>query len=162
MIKEMTSYFTAEKQESLLFVLVGLLAIGVAAWLWMNGHRLKSMAYPLVAVALLQIVVGASVYMRTDTQFAALNQQLSTSPLEFKAEETQRMNVVMKNFNLYKRVEMILLVLGLLLIAFAQKYDLATGIGAGLMLQAAFTLCLDMFAEARGNDYLAALGGLTP
>lgn len=39
MIKEMTGYFTAEKQESLLFVIVGLMAIGVGAWLWMNGHR---------------------------------------------------------------------------------------------------------------------------
>ena len=157
MIKEMTGYFTAEKQESLLFVIVGLMAIGVGAWLWMNGHRLKSMAYPLVAVALLQIVVGASVYMRTDQQLAALEQQLSSSPAQFKSEETQRMDVVMKNFNTYKRVEMALLLVGLLLIAFAQKSDLATGIGAGLMMQSAFTLCLDMFAEARGNDYLAAI-----
>jgi hypothetical protein len=157
MIKEMTSYFTAEKQESLLFVLVGLLAIGVAAWLWMNGHRLRSMAYPLVAVALMQIMVGASVYMRTDNQLAALEQQFSSSPAEFKAQETQRMDVVMRNFSIYKKVEMALLILGLLLIAFAQKFDLATGIGVGLLMQAAFTLCLDMFAEARGNDYLAAV-----
>ena len=51
MIKHMTAYFTAEKQESLLFVAVGLLAIGVAIWLWMNGHRLKSMALDLFAEA---------------------------------------------------------------------------------------------------------------
>jgi hypothetical protein len=29
-----------------------------------------------------------------------------------------------------------------------------------LVLQAAFTLALDMFAEARGQDYLTALKGL--
>ena len=60
MIKHMVEYFTAEKQESLLFVAVGILAIGVAAWLWMNGHRLKSMAFPLAAIAVIQVVVGGS------------------------------------------------------------------------------------------------------
>jgi hypothetical protein len=34
---------------------------------------------------------------------------------------------------------------------------MAAGIGVGLVLQAAFTLTLDIFAEARGADYLAAL-----
>lgn len=35
---------------------------------------------------------------------------------------------------------------------------MAAGIGAGLVLQAAFTLALDLFAEARGQDYLRVLG----
>ena len=80
MIKHMTQYFTAEKQESLLFVAVGVLAIGVAIWLWMNGHRLKSMAFPLVAIALIQIVVGGSVYLRTDDQLAQLSGKIVTAP----------------------------------------------------------------------------------
>jgi hypothetical protein len=157
MLKEMTTYLTAEKQESLLFVLVGLIAIGVAVWLWMNGHRLKSMAFPLVAVALIQIVIGSTVYLRTNTQLAALSEQLNAAPSQFKADEVKRMDVVMKNFRIYKAIEMALLAIGLLLIAFAQKSDMATGIGAGLMMQSAFMLCLDMFAEARGSDYLKAV-----
>jgi hypothetical protein len=82
MTNQMSSYFTAEKQESLIFMAIGLVAIGIGIWLWMNGHRLKSMAYPLVAVALL------------------------------KAEETTRMQTVMKNFSIYKAVEMLLLIVG--------------------------------------------------
>ena len=35
----MNSHFSAEKQESLFFVAVGLVAIGVSAWLWTSGHR---------------------------------------------------------------------------------------------------------------------------
>ncbi|MBV5279837.1 MAG: hypothetical protein J0651_00725 [Actinobacteria bacterium] len=66
----------------------------------------------------------------------------------------------MKNFNFYKTVEMILLVLGVGLIAFLQRFDVAAGVGAGLVLQASFTLALDMFAQARGQDYLLALKGL--
>lgn len=160
MINQMSSYFAAEKQESLIFIAVGLLAIGVSIWLWMNGHRLKSMAYPLVAIALMQLVVGASVYLRTDTQLSTLSVQLKADPAALKAEETTRMQTVMKNFSIYKAVEMVLLIVGVGMIAFLQRNDMAAGIGVGLVLQAAFTLTLDIFAEARGADYLSAIGAI--
>jgi len=69
------------------------------------------------------------------------------------------MKTVMKKFTLYKTIEMVLLLVGVGLIAFLQRFDVAAGLGAGLVLQAAFTLALDLFAEARGQDYLAALDG---
>jgi hypothetical protein len=157
MINHMSSYFSAEKQESLIFMAVGLLAIGLSAWLCMNGHRLKSMAWPLVAIALLQVAVGASVYLRTDTQLSTLSAQLVSNPAALQAEETTRMQTVMNKFSIYKAVEMLLLILGVGMIAFLQRHDVAAGIGVGLVLQAAFTLTLDIFAEARGADYLSAL-----
>ncbi|WP_291010939.1 hypothetical protein [Hydrogenophaga sp.] len=160
MINHMSSYFAAEKQESLIFIAVGLLAIGISVWLWMNGHRLKSMAYPLVVIALMQMAVGASVYLRTDTQLSTLSAQLNANPTALKAEETTRMQTVMKNFSIYKAVEMVLLIGGVGMIAFLQRYDMAAGIGVGLVLQAAFTLTLDIFAEARGADYLSAMGSI--
>lgn len=160
MINHMSSYFAAEKQESLIFIAVGLLAIGISVWLWMNGHRLKSMAYPLVAIALMQMVVGASVYLRTDTQLSTLSAQLKVNPAALKVEETTRMQTVMKNFSIYKAVEMVLLIVGVGMIAFLQRHDMAAGIGVGLVLQAAFTLTLDIFAEARGADYLSAIGAI--
>jgi hypothetical protein len=157
MIKQMTEYFSAEKQESLLFIAVGVIAVAVAVWLWMNGHRLKAMAFPLVAIALIQIVVGGIVYFRTDGQLAQLGAQLAVAPAAVKQTEIGRMQAVMKNFTIYKAIEIVLLAAGVLLIVFLQRYELAAGIGAGLVLQAAFMLCLDMFAEARGQDYLKAL-----
>lgn len=157
MINHMSSYFSAEKQESLIFIAVGLLAIGIGAWLWMNGHRLKSMAYPLMIIAVLQIVVGGSVYLRTDAQLSSLSAQLQANPAKLKAEETTRMQTVMKHFSIYKVVEMVLLMAGVGLIAVLQHNDMAAGIGVGLVLQAALTLTLDVFAEARGSGYLSAI-----
>ena len=156
----MTDYFAAEKSESLLFMLVGLVAIGVALWLWMNGHRLKSMAFPLVAIALIQLVVGSTVFFRTDAQVAKLQQEYSAAPADFKRDETARMQVVMKNFSLYKLIEIALLAVGVGLILSMRQHDMALGIGAGLVIQSAFMLSLDLFAEARGEDYLDALGRL--
>ena len=157
MTEKLSSYIIAEKQESLLFMAVGILAICVAVWLWMNGHRLKAMAFPLVGIALIQLVVGGTVYFRSDAQLASLARQFETTPAEFRKTESGRMQVVMKNFTTYKWIEVALLTIGVLLIVLFQRHDLAAGIGAGLVLQSAFMLCLDMFAEARGRDYLEAI-----
>ena len=162
MLKEMTEYFAGEKQESLLFIAVGLIAIGVAVWFWANGHRLRFMAAPLVVIALMQLVVGTTGYLRTDTQLQTLVTQLQSAPAQFKQDEVGRMQTVMKNFNFYKTIEMVLLVVGVCLIGFLQRFDVAAGIGAGLVLQAGFTLALDMFAESRGQDYLVVLNALAP
>jgi hypothetical protein len=158
MTKSMIGYFTAEKQESLLFIAVGLIAVAVGLWLWMNGHRLRSMAFPLIAVAAIQIVVGSSVYLRTDAQVATLSAQLETAADAARAAEDVRMAKVMKNFGLYKIIEIALLTIGVLLVLFLRQSDLAVGIGAGLILQSSFMLALDMFAELRAEEYIAALG----
>ena len=116
MMQSMNGYFAAEKSESLLFILVGLIAIGVALWLWMDGHRLKSMAFPLVAIAIIQLLVGSTVFFRTDTQAATLQQQYAAAPAKFKTEETARMQTVMNNFSTYKIIEIALLAIGIGLI----------------------------------------------
>jgi hypothetical protein len=143
----------------LLSTTVGLVAIGISVWLWMNGHRLKSTAYPLVFIALMQILVGASVYLRTETQLSTLSAQ-QANPAALRAEETTRMQTVKKNFSIYKAIEMVLLIVGVGMIAFLQRHDVVASIGIGLVLQAAFTLTLDIFAEARGADYLFAIRSL--
>jgi hypothetical protein len=160
MMNDMSSYFVAEKQESVIFILVGLLAMGLSLWLWINGHRLKSMAYPLVVIALMQIVVGGTVLLRTNAQLSSLSAQLQTNPAVLKAEETARMKTVMKNFSIYKTIEMLLLITGIGMVAILQRYDVAAGIGVGLILQSAFTLALDVFAQTRGAEYLSAIQGL--
>lgn len=160
MVKDMTDYFVGEKQESVLFMLATLMALGLAVWLWTNGHRLRFMALPLVVVALMQLVVGVIIFARTDAQLARLNTQLTSEPAQFKQAETERMQTVMANFKLYKTVELALLLVGVCLIAFLSKWDAPTGIGIGLVVQAGFTLALDLFAEARGEGYLKALAGM--
>jgi hypothetical protein len=159
MNKEMMSYFAAEKQESLLFIVVGLIAIGVSAWLWTGEHRLRSMAFPLVAVAAIQIAVGAGVYLRTEAQVEQLSTQYKRNPAVYRAAETERMRTVMDKFSTYKIIEIALIAFGIALILGMRRSDLAVGIGAGLLLQSAFMLSLDMFAEIRAEDYIEALGG---
>jgi len=162
MLKAMTTYLEAEKLESLLFVAVGILAIALAIWLWTQGHRLKTMAYPLVAVAAIQLVVGSTVFLRTDAQISTLSQQFTSAPAQFRAEESQRMDVVMKNFTVYRYAELALLVLAMGLLAWKRDSDVLSGIAIGLLLQSGVMLTLDIFAETRGADYIHALRTMVP
>ena len=160
MQEQMVRYFSEEKAESWLFILVGVVALGASVWLLRTGSSYRGMAYPLIAVGLIQLVVGGSVAFRTDAQVAALTAQLASSPSAFQLAEVPRMEVVMRNFALYKGIELALLLVGVALTyAFRQK-ELVYGIGVGLVMQASLMLVLDLFAERRGDEYLSALRAL--
>jgi hypothetical protein len=157
MQEQMVRYFAEEKAESWLFILVGVVAVGTSVWLLRSGSSYRGMAYPLIAVALIQLVVGGTVAFRTDTQVAALVQQLASSPAAFQTEEVPRMEAVMRNFQLYKVIELVLLLTGVALTYAFRRKELVYGIGVGLVVQSALMLVLDLFAEKRGDAYLAAI-----
>ncbi len=94
---ELAAYFSAEKNESLLFVLAGVAALVASVWMWKTGSAHRGMGYPLVAVGLVQLVVGRSVYLRTDGQVAALAAQRAREPAAFQTAELARMETVEKN-----------------------------------------------------------------
>lgn len=151
-------YFAAERQESLLFLAVGLAAIVAAGLLYRHSARYKGMIGPLVAIAAIQIVVGGTVFLRTDAQVVELQRKLTTDRATFKLEESRRMAGVMRNFEVFKAIETTLLGFGLALAAGLRQRRLYWhAFGIGLALQAAFMLVLDFFAESRGQDYLNAV-----
>lgn len=161
MQKTIQDYFMAEKAEALIFILVGMAACALAFWLWSQGHRLKAMAYPLVAIALIQFVVGGTVFLRTHQQIQDVTSHLQQSASSLKSKEVPRMETVMKAFMTYRYIEIALVALGLGLILFMRNSDTASAIGGGLILQAGIMLVLDLFAETRGEEYLRALRALT-
>lgn len=160
---QMLVYFAAEKAESLLFAGLGmtalLLGLGVLTVRERFSPFLQGVAYPLVAVAMIQVAVGANIYLRTDEQLSALQAQLQAAPDAFKTEETARMRVVNRNFDLYKRLEIGLLLVGVACAALgaARNRWLLAGVGTGLLVQSGLMLVLDVFAQARADLYTAAL-----
>ena len=74
--------------------------------------------------------------------------------------EIPRMEVAIKNFVIYRRVESVLILLGLiLLLSFPQK-SITCGLGLGLTIQSSVMLLWDYLAEKRGSDYLKYLKSL--
>lgn len=151
-------YFNAEKGEGLLFVLVGLIAIAVALFslLKLKQSFYNGMAYPFIAIALIQLVVGTNVYLRSPKDITRVNQMIVDEG-KIKTEEIPRMGTVMKNFVLYRWIEVGLIVIGLGLFFIFPAASFWKGFGLGLAVQAAFMLLLDYFAERRGEVYLKYL-----
>ncbi len=158
-MENIRNYFNAEKQESILFVLVGITAIAFALYfLFFQKESLyKGMAYPLIAVALLQILVGGSVWIRSPKDLERVEQFVRSSSEQIEKAEIPRMKVVMKNFIVYRYVEIGLLIFGLLAMFYFGNNLFLKGIGIGLFSQSALMLSLDFFAERRGADYIALL-----
>jgi hypothetical protein len=158
-MNQIEKYFNAEKYESVLFVLVGITAISFALYFLMKVKQpfYNGISYPLIAIALIQIVVGSSVYFRSPKDIARVNQIIKNEKSKITTEEIPRMEVVMKNFVIYRWVEIALLLVGICMFLFFDSSSLLKGVGIGLIIQASFMLLLDYFAESRGKIYVAFL-----
>ncbi len=153
------TYFTAEKNESLIFILFGVLTIGFSVYAlvkWGDSFY-RGFAIPAILIGIIQIVVGSTVYFRTDQQIIQVETLYQQDQAAFKNTEGPRMNTVMKNFSIYKKVEVAFVVIGLLLILFAASREFWLGIGVGMLLQGALMLTADIFAERRGKEYIQAI-----
>ncbi len=154
-------YFIAEKQESLLFLIIGivavLLALAFCFFIKSNPAFFKGSAIPLLAIGLIQIVVGYSVYSRTDNQRKDIAYNIGIDPGSLvKQTELPRMKKVMKNFVIYRWVEIAFIITGLIFIfLFRQNTDKVFwyGFGVALAIQALIMLGADYFAEKRGKVY---------
>lgn len=153
-------YFHAEKTESLFFLIIGILGILVGIWIWRNSANYKNIIYPIFIISLIQIVVGSSVYFRTDKQVEDLLMKQKQNLVEFKNLEIDRMKVVNRNFEYYKAFEIFLIATGIILsYLFPNRIEIYS-IAIGLILESSLMLVLDLFAEKRAIDYLEFIQNL--
>jgi hypothetical protein len=158
-------YFIAEKQERLLFLIVGMVAVLLAVVFWFfiksNPSFFKGAAVPLLAIGLIQVIVGYSVYSRTDKQKADIAYNIGMEPVSYvKQTEQPRMKTVMRNFVIYRWLEIAFIIAGLVLIfLFKSNPDKSFwyGFGIALAIQAIIMLGADYFAEKRGKMYVNEL-----
>jgi succinate dehydrogenase hydrophobic anchor subunit len=155
---DIEKYFNAEKNESLLFIIAGITAIVLALlfffYLKTNWH--KGFAVPFLIIGLLQLVVGYTVYNRSDEDRKRNVYAYDMNPGELKEKELPRMQVVMKNFIIYRYTEIALALIGIgLLFYFKDNPDKIfwKGFGIALTILALLTLSADFFAEKRGSLY---------
>ena len=157
---EMARYFAAERAESAVVLACAAGAAAIAAALVALRSPYRGMAWPLVAVGLVQLAAGGTVFLRTPGQMARLRRQLRSSSAAYSAEEAARMRRVQRRFVLYKRVEVALLALGLAFASIESYGRTLYAVGLGLILEAGLMLALDLRAERRGHRYLQAVKSL--
>lgn len=163
MVSRMERYLDAERAESRFFVGLGVLSLGAGATALVASDRdfLHGASLPLMGLGLVQLVVGGSVWWRTEAQEAELRALILADPARYISEETARMKRVNDNFVIYRWAELSLLGAGLATAGTgaALDKDFVTGLGVGLAFQSAVMLTLDHFAERRGREYAEQVAG---
>jgi drug/metabolite transporter (DMT)-like permease len=159
---DIEKYFNAEKAESLLFLGIGVAGIilAVVFWFVFKSPVYQGAVLPLLLIGLLLVVVGFTVYKRCDADRIRNVYAYDMNPAELKEKEIPRMEVVMKNFILYRYTEIALALIGLFLLFYfrnqaAQQFW--SGLGMGLFCMALLALGADYFAEKRGHIYMKGL-----
>jgi MFS family permease len=159
---ELRRYFARERAGSLAILLIAAAGGALAAWLVAVGSPYRAMAWPLALIGIVQLAVGATIFLRTPRQAARLAECLRSSPAAYRAEESARMRRVQRSFVFYKRVEIGLLALGLALASVEGYGRTLYAVGMGLMLEAGVMLAFDLVAERRGARYLEWVESLRP
>jgi hypothetical protein len=163
---DIEKYFIAEKSESLLFIIIGAAAILLAILFFflLKTNWYKGAAIPLIVVGLMHLVVGYTVYKRSDEDRLQNVYAYDMNPSLLKTKEIPRMEKVSSNFVIYRYIEIILLLAGLALF-FYLKNDVDksfwVGLGLALAIEAAVSLGADYFAEARAKVYTKGLKEFT-
>ncbi len=155
-MEPISSYFNAERTESIIFIVIALVALIASCWfiIALKTPFFIGMAISLTLIAALQLIVGLTIYQRSPIDNERVQQMVRSAPDQLQSEEVVRMNVVIRNFKIYLGVELILLIISLISLKFFTSGSLIQGSALGLALQAIFTAVLDLIAMKRGESYL--------
>lgn len=156
--EEIEKYFLAEKAESWVFMAIGITAIVLAIlfFFFLKTTFYKGAAIPLITIGLLLGIVGFNVYKRSDEDRIRNVYALTMNPGQLKEKELPRMEKVMKNFVVYRYVEIVLTLLGIGLFVYFKNNEAQLfwkGLGITLAIMALLAVTADYFAEKRGGLY---------
>ncbi len=159
---DIEKYFNAEKNESLLFIIMGISAIVLALvfFFYLKSNWHKGAAIPFLIVGLMHLVVGSIVFSRSDNDRIRVTYAYDMNPGGISTKEIPRMELVNKNFIIYRYTEIVLLLIGIALyFSFRSNPDKSfwVGLGVALAIEAAVSLGTDYFAENRATTYTIQL-----
>lgn len=148
-------YFTAEKHGGLIAFVLGIIALLISLYLFIYGSTYKGMLYPMALFGLIEVGVGAGLFLKTDKQVSGLMQLQAKSVAEFKKVEVPRMQKVMRNFKVLKIAWLFLIGASVALGFYFLNNDFIYSFCMGLVIQVAVLLIFDLYAEKRASAYLS-------
>lgn len=163
---DIEKYFLAEKQESLVFIIIGVAAIiaAISFYFLLRSSFFRGAAIPLLFIGIIELTVGYTVFRRSDDDRIRNVYAYDMNPSELRDKEIPRMETVNRNFVIYRWVELAFLVTGIILsMVFGQNPGRTFwyGFGIALSLQAGVLLVADYFAEKRALNYTKGLQSYT-
>jgi heme/copper-type cytochrome/quinol oxidase subunit 4 len=163
---DIEKYFLAEKTLTLIFMVLGAIAI-IAALVFffvMKTSWYKGAAIPFLLIGILQLAASYTVFKKADSDRKSLVYAYDMNPSLLKEKELPRMEKVSSAFKILLVTEIVLIVIGLgLFLYFKNDSGKAFWIGLGLALTAegAITFIADLMAKKRADTYTEGLRSFT-
>jgi ABC-type xylose transport system permease subunit len=155
---DIEKYFIAEKQVGLIFFVIGIVAVllAIVFFFFLRTNFYRGAAIPLIVAGLLELIAGLTIYNKSDGDRVRNVYAFDMNPQELKEKELPRMQKVTKSFAIYKWVEVVLAVAGIvMIILYRSKPERAFwfGLGITLTLQALIMFSADYLAAKRARTY---------
>jgi uncharacterized membrane protein len=155
---DIEKYFIAEKQVGLVFFVIGIVAVllAIVFFFFLRTNFYKGAAIPLIVVGLLELIAGLTIYNKSDGDRVHNVYAFDMNPYELKEKELPRMQKITRTFSIYKWVEVVLAITGIVLIVLYRRTPERAfwfGLGITLTLQALITFSADYLAAKRAQTY---------
>ena len=161
-----STYLTEERIENTFFLIVGLITIALAfIFLGIIKYSFfKGLAIPLLVLGIIELSAGAISYNQSQNYSNNIPFLKKNNTKEVQAEELKRMQIVLKNYAIYRWIELFLICIGLLLFIRFNKSPQTfwKGFGLGLLIQASILFALHLLSEQTGKMYIEQLINYQP
>lgn len=152
------AYFNGEKLQCAVGAIVSIVFIALSIFfLFQQKPFLKGIAYAIIPLSILLLVICIGVILRTSKDIERVSTFYKETPKRIQVEEIPRMEKVIKSFNIIKKVEIGIFIIGLILIVIFWKNDLLRGVAVGLIIMSIALYTFDHIAESRGENYIQFL-----
>ena len=154
-------WLDGEIKEDIAIAIAGaaLLILSILAWRFGTSESAKAMIIPLLAAALLLIVMGVALGFNNYSRKEKFEQQYSESPQEFLESEKERVDEFMKIYPMTIIVASVMMVIGICVFAFLSKPILRAS-ALVLIFVALAALTIDYFSKERGVIYQNKLNSI--
>lgn len=158
---DIVKYFSGEKLQCSIGIFLGFLGLSLSIYfMYLNKDFLKGMAFAFIPLSLFLLAICIGIVMRTPKDIKRVGTYYQSEQDKIQTAEIPRMEKVMKNFPMIKRVEIGLISVGILLLIAFLNNDLIKGIGTGIIIQGIVLFGFDHFAESRGKIYFEFLNSI--
>lgn len=155
------SYFQGERVQCLIGLAISLVFISASIYfLFLQKPFFKGMAFAVLPLSVLLVAICVGVIFRTSGDIERVTAYYQSAPENIQTAEVPRMEKVLRNFSIVKKVELGIFIAGVLLAVFFWNKDLIRGIAFGLILQGIILYLFDHIAELRGKAYMEFLTSL--
>jgi hypothetical protein len=152
-------YFSWEKTSALFFIATGLIGITTALFFWQKtGSEILRLApYPLAIFGSLSLIVGCTIFFRTDAQVGGLLSLVQLDATTYFQQELERITSVNQNWALYKWGELLVIAASLIVIMIFPDKSAPLGLALASIMIAVPLLTLDIIGERNGLWYMAQI-----